>query len=97
MGGGAVEPGGSDEGMTVMIATFSPYTYVYLQSWMNVQLRHHLSFPLLSLLCHYILYPIVPCAISPFPRTSNAILYLLDACRDNMVFLPCCVPTLMWL
>ena len=59
---------------------------------MNLQLRYHLGFAPLSLLCHHRLYPTVPCAFSPFPRTSNAILYLLAACRNTMVFLPCCVP-----
>jgi hypothetical protein len=34
------------------------------------------------------LYLTVPCAFSPFSRTSNAILYLLAACRNTMVFLP---------
>ena len=58
---------------------------------MNLQLCYHLGFAPLSLLCHHRLYPTVPCASSPFPRTSNAILYLLAACRNTMV-LPCCVP-----
>ena len=30
----------------------------------------------------------VLCAFSPFPRTSNATLYLPAACRNSMVFLP---------
>ena len=75
------EPGGSDDGMTITILTFF-YRYVCSQSWMNLQLRYHLGFAPLSLLCHHRLYPTVPCAFSLFPRTSNAILYLLAACRN---------------
>ena len=67
VGWGAVEPGGSDDGMTITIASFSLYRYVHLQTWMNLQLRYHLGFALISLLCHHRLYPIVPCAFSPYP------------------------------
>ena len=39
VGGGGVEPGGSDDGMTITICSFSLYRYVCSQSWMNLQLH----------------------------------------------------------
>ena len=77
--------------MTITIAPFSLCRYVHSQSRMNLQLRYHLGFALLSLLSSQIV-PHSLLRFSPFPRTSNAILYLLAACRNSMVFLHCCVP-----